>query len=614
MIYWLNGNNMDPKDIILQARAKGVPDDVTYQYLQDKGLIGGGQSMLPEAPPPISNIQKEQEISSQLNPGQNFGLGIAKGVGSTVKGIGTLGYKLGTGIGLKPLAGQQILQKGTPQEQALSQTLTPQGTAQNIGYYGEKTAEFFVPSSQVSKSQAGITGAIDTIGATSKLGQFTKGALGVTGRAVPEAVSASAVAGAQSGGDTEAMKEAGMYGGAGSLAFGSLGSAYRGVKNVALGSNETRLLQKALRPTGYLAGKGAEVFKKNLPVAVNEVKATGIPITDLVSLDKATDVALNSAWAKVEAANGTAGNITVDGQQIGRQIFNNYMKNNSKTLLENPKVKEEVANFITPYMYKGLTVPEAQDILTQTNALLKSSYQSTQGVSNISRFNLEKQLNLELADALRTHIDKTLEQVGKGSAKPLRDTYGALAQLSNAVKSRIPKDERLATMSLGQQFNLPVGAGKILGGLKTGSAGMVIEGAGQIAVGQQLKALNKADNLIKRVFGTDKPGAINSRVFGATNKQSAAYKSGQALGNKIKDTPGKQGGYYDPFGFGKEIRRTTDGEIIPSENIKAFFKTSDSMTEFVKKVENSVDGPRLTKKEIERIYEFLIGARSLKNK
>lgn len=75
---------------------------------------------------------------------------------------------------------------------------------------------------------------------------------------------------------------------------------------------------------------------------------------------------------------------------------------------------------------------------------------------------------------------------------------------------------------------------------------------------------------------------------------------------QIKTTPGKQGGYVN-FGFGEKIRRTASGDIFPSENIKALYKQSDGLTDFVKKVENSIDGNRLTRKEIQGIYDNFTG-------
>lgn len=467
---------------------------------------------------PLSLGQREQQVAQNLNPVQNFGVGLVKGVGSTVRGLGEMGTKtlnIGTGLlGQAPQAGADIYNPETELGSQVKETLRPSGVGQNIGFFTEKIGEFLAPSSLVTKSQAGITGAVNALPlGTSAVASATKGLLGVAGRAVPEALSAGGVSLVQSGGDVKTAKRDALLAGGSSAVLGGIGSAYRGAMNLAFGPEETRVLVKALKPTGNLAGKGAEKFKRDLPVALELVKKVGEPISDLKSLDKATDLARKSVWAQVEQKVASTGDDTIDGYNLARSIYST-LDDNSKLLLENPEVRRDVLEMASTYADTKLTVPQAQDLLEQTNNFLRSTYRANPSPSEIATLDLVKQMNLKLADALRTSIDDKIASMGGEGAKELRRQYGALSQLSEAVKSRIPKDERLATMSLGQQFNLPVGIGKILSGVATGDVKGALEGGAQIAIGQQLKKMNQADYLINRIFGGEKPGAISSRIFG----------------------------------------------------------------------------------------------------
>lgn len=116
------------------------------------------------APTPAQN---EQQISKNLNPVQNFGLGLAKGVGSTLYNLGTgtastvndIGHALGASSDILPSS----VIGGDKHIQDVKDTLQPQGTGQNIGFFTEKGAEFLAPSSIVTKTQGAITGAIDAL-------------------------------------------------------------------------------------------------------------------------------------------------------------------------------------------------------------------------------------------------------------------------------------------------------------------------------------------------------------------------------------------------------------------------------------------------------------------
>lgn len=488
--------------------------------------------------PVETETQKQQRIQGELNPVQNVGLGIVKGVLSTARGIGEFGTKTAQTLLPKSLEpqGADIYNPETEVGARVKEALAPQGTGQNIGFFTEKTAEFLAPSSLVSKAQGAVTGAVQA----TKLPGIVKGALGVAGRAAPEAISAGGVSLIQEGGDMDtAARNAGIAG-AVSGALGTVGAAYRGVKSSLLGADDARVLIKAIKPTGTLANKDYQNFKSGLPRAIELVKQTDIPVTDLNSLKAATDAAKKQVWSKVIQQTGGE-EATIDGYNLARSIYST-LDDNSKLLLENPEVRKDVLEMAMTYADTRLTVPQAEDLLEQTNAFLRAANASHPSPSEVATLSLVKQMNLKLSEALRENIDNVLESVGKGAVKPLRQDYARLAQLSRAVNERIPKDERLSTMSLGEQFNMPVGIGKILSGVVRGDIGSVAEGSTQIAAGRFAKGLNQSDELINQVFQGKVPGAVSSRVFGNVNKNSPGYRAGQELTEQAR-VANKQGGF-----------------------------------------------------------------------
>jgi hypothetical protein len=91
----------------------------------------------------------------------NISEGVAKGEASTLKGLGTIGQSFldqtvgrvvnaVQGKGFTPTTGGMgdIYRSGTDSSNAADEFLKPEGTAQNVGFYGEKAAEFLVPSAK----------------------------------------------------------------------------------------------------------------------------------------------------------------------------------------------------------------------------------------------------------------------------------------------------------------------------------------------------------------------------------------------------------------------------------------------------------------------------------
>lgn len=153
----------------------------------------------------------------------DFGKGVLKGAASTVANTDDL---------LRRVTGEQRL-INRPDVQNL---ITPTNTAQKAGFYGEHGAEFLLPEGAVGAAAKGI----DAITAGMKGASIAR----VLGRAVLDGTSAGAVAGAQTGGDPKAMRNAALAGGATS----AVGNAVSQAVSKAAPSAASGWYESALKP------------------------------------------------------------------------------------------------------------------------------------------------------------------------------------------------------------------------------------------------------------------------------------------------------------------------------------------------------------------------------
>lgn len=130
---------------------------------------------------------------------QQFSLGALKGVGQTARQLGSLAPAAGAGLA------QLITGKRTQAFEPISKELvTPQGTAQKVGYGAEKIAEFLLPGKVIT---AGITG-VRTALTTAKLSPALVKWLTAGASAGMEALSAGAVSKIQGATNKDARNSA----------------------------------------------------------------------------------------------------------------------------------------------------------------------------------------------------------------------------------------------------------------------------------------------------------------------------------------------------------------------------------------------------------------------
>lgn len=215
----------------------------------------------------VANERKRKTESIPTTPDQpsltSSGVGSLPGIKQATQfgvGLGTSIGKAGLGLGQTFLKGANVVSNlmGLPKDQYNPAIAGIESAKQKLytdpfknelsslaGSAGELTgtgAVFLAPGSTVEKTQGAITGLVNKIPAVSKTAQFGRGALGVVGRALPEATGAGASSLALSGGDIEKAKRDALLAGSASTFLGGAGALYRGAK-------DTGLLKSALSKT-----------------------------------------------------------------------------------------------------------------------------------------------------------------------------------------------------------------------------------------------------------------------------------------------------------------------------------------------------------------------------
>jgi hypothetical protein len=195
-----------------------VPDAEIGNRMLQKYPVYADRVQSAVSPQPVS--QETPQSSSTLGRVAgavgNFGVGVAKGLGSTVFGIGQLADKVIPG---------QLLPEEKPE------FLKPKGTAQNIGFGAEQIGEFFIPAGLAVKGAKAIEGAsaLSKLSKAGKAGKIASGALKLGGKAAIGATEAGAVRAAQTGGDIEEVKTAAKFGAAAPFVAAGVGKAVTGL-------------------------------------------------------------------------------------------------------------------------------------------------------------------------------------------------------------------------------------------------------------------------------------------------------------------------------------------------------------------------------------------------
>jgi len=256
---------------------------------------------------------------------QDVAQGFAKGGTSTLLGIGGLGNKIQQGLagGLRAVgakvspsaAGEtSIFNPKSETGKKAQEIVTPEGTAQNIGFGAEKIAEYFAPAAKAAQAESFIN--ILSSGIKSPLLAATAR---IGGKAVVQGVAAGAVQAAQSGGDIKKTLETAATAGVIRGGFATIGEGARAIR-----------LPEKLYSTIFKTTASDMMDELKTESLINIQKTNPARYADLIQRGIVSDVkgvpTLNETVAKQALDMGLKGSI----RDMARTVVNGTLDSEAK--------------------------------------------------------------------------------------------------------------------------------------------------------------------------------------------------------------------------------------------------------------------------------------------
>lgn len=297
-----------------------VPNDKIQEYVnnytrdtQGNFVLKGGSAVLPPEEPTM--IQRLGEEPTGFMGGvKEVGKGIAKGVLSTAKGLGTIGQKL---MDLVPgnVVGSDVYRPGTELEQKASEAFTPETGLEKAGFTGEQIAEFFIPAAKAAKAEKTIH--LLSQGIKSPL---IAAGIRVLGKAGVQAASAGGVSLAQTGGD---VKEAGKVAATAGVLRGGMAVIGEGARafHVPERLYSTIFKNSARDMKVELSSNGLKAFQQSNPERFKELVGKGV-----IRTGESGQLMLNDTLAEQALDKGLRGSIRNMANEVVEGTFNSEDK------------------------------------------------------------------------------------------------------------------------------------------------------------------------------------------------------------------------------------------------------------------------------------------------
>ena len=429
---------MTPQEFAQKIRTKypgaydGVPDDVLTQKVVEKYPVYASQVNLKTNPSENSAIGKAMDVAknvSQFN--QDVGTGFAKGVGSTVKGFGTLGQTIldqtagrvvnaVQGKGFVPTGAgdtgpaSDLYRKGTELEQKASEMLKPKNTAQNIGYSTEKIIELFAPASKIAKAEKGIDLLIQG-----------SGFLNRTGRVLAK----TAISGVTSGGTAAAQTGSFKEGAKASVISGAIRGT---LATIGEGSRALKIPEKLY----------STIFKNSAKDMISELKAGGIQTLQKTNPEKYKEL-VKKGIIKIDNTGSPIVNDTLAEQALDRGLRGSVKAMADEVVEGALKSEDEVQTIAKNYAGRvSLKEPQFQNVFKK----IASEYEDV-GFGEIADeaknlANILKDSGGDVSAEEAVQIKRFLDRVRIATSfdKPvvnLSTSQGNLKTLADAVRGRV---------------------------------------------------------------------------------------------------------------------------------------------------------------------------------
>lgn len=411
---------MNPTEFANKIRAK-YPG--SYNNISDLDLTKKVIAKYPVYASQVKLGQSEGEKSlyerKVVEPLGNVSEGVAKGVLSTAKGLGTIGTtvldKL-TGSTSQNMPGADIYRKGTEAEIRASEALTPEGTAQSIGYGAEKIAELFLPASKIAKAEK----AADLMFKGSGLLSATERVLA---KSAISAVPTATIVSAQTGSVKEGVK-------AGTLA----GGVRAGMAVIGEGARALHLPERLY----------STIFKNSAKDMITELKSGGLTNLQRNNPSKFNDL-VKKGIIKVAPDGSPVLNDTLAEQALDKGLKGSIRGMADEVVEKTLESEEKVQSIANTYGGSvGLGEPQFVNVLKK----IAGEYEdvgfgeiSDEAKTLASKIVAGKgKVDGETAVKVKRFLDRV--RIASSYDKPivnLSTSQGNLKTLSDAVRSRVNK-------------------------------------------------------------------------------------------------------------------------------------------------------------------------------
>jgi hypothetical protein len=264
-----------------------------------------------------------------------------------------------------------------------------------------------------------------------------------------------------------------------------------------------QLLTKAIKPLASNTKWDYAIAK-----AAPDMKAVetdlGHPISGVDDALAATSIAKKAIWnqyadklnAAQQAFPNAPGMATIDGNEIADAMMSSIDK---RTALQRPELVERVQKIADTYR-RPMDVAEAEDFLQSANNDLHSYYAKNKVGQRVAAQDPDMGSTVAEAEALRSQLYSTLDNLTGPGAADLKQRYGALSNVENELLRRKNVSARQQPDSLAEQLSMARAYGKIAVGVARLSPSSLIEGTQSLAAAKWLKTRGTTDAMITRAF------------------------------------------------------------------------------------------------------------------
>lgn len=441
----------------------------------------------------------QQESTQTAEPEGVSGLpgvvkGVGKGVISTFRGASGLGEKMlkGTLRTILPKAAEEKLgiadrTKQTGAELLIPQEMvTPRGTAENVGFYGEQIGEFFIPGSASLKvgkaAQAATTG-----------GRLLKGAAKLGAISATEGILGTGQAALQSG---KLGKEELQTGGISLLAPAVIAGAGATAKKLIPGPVKgqiTEAISKAIRPSmksRRVAGYNDRAIEAFKVMSRNQLDSGGvIPKTVGETLDalQGAKKAVYTQYDDIAKQSGEMG-VKFSPQSVMADI-SNWVKSTGYSANVKDYAKARLNQLAD---LEGAAPKLIQDRIEELNKGI-SFFPSTSADA------IKNQIDASVAMHLRSQLDDQIVNATGKAYQAIRNQYRALKTVEDDIARAAAANLRKNAKGFFDITDIFTGS-NITTGLLTGNPSQVVAGASGRAIKEYINYVNSPNRNIRKIF------------------------------------------------------------------------------------------------------------------